>query len=187
VAILADIGLVLWFFLPAGVANMVPVLVAPVPGLRQWNAPIDGGREYRGRRIFGDHKTWRGLVTGMVASTLVFWLQQWLVVHTGWGAALAGQIDYAHLPVLIVGPLLGFGALAGDAIESFFKRQRQVAPGRSWFPFDQIDYVVGGVLVALPFVRLTVWHYVLLLVFWLGIHMVVSFIGFKMHLKERPI
>ena len=47
--------------------------------------------------------------------------------------------------------------------------------------------VVGGVLVALPFVRLTVWHYVLLLVFWLGIHMVVSFIGFKMHLKERPI
>lgn len=183
----SDIWMAVWFFLPAGAANAIPVVVAHIPGLKQWDAPLDGRRTFRGRRIFGNHKTWRGLVAGMAASTLVLWLQQQIVVHEGWVAAFSASVDYLALPTLIVGPLFGLGALGGDAIESFFKRQRGVAPGHGWFPFDQIDYIIGGALVTAPFVHLTARHYLWMLIIWLGVHIVVSYIGYKLHLKERPV
>lgn len=184
---LTDLFFVVWFFLPAGMANMTPILVAKWPGIRTWNAPVDGGATYKGKRIFGEHKTWRGFVTGMLAATLVLWLQQLMAAHIPAIAEFTAQVDYASLPLWIVGPLFGFGALAGDAIESFFKRQKGVPPGHSWFPFDQIDYIIGGALVVLPFVQLYFWQYVALLAFWLIIHLVASYIGFKLHLKDKPI
>ena len=50
---------VLYFFLPAYVANMSPVLVRG--RFKALALPIDGGRWLWGKRILGDHKTWRGL------------------------------------------------------------------------------------------------------------------------------
>jgi CDP-2,3-bis-(O-geranylgeranyl)-sn-glycerol synthase len=179
--------LALWFFLPAGAANVAPILVARLPGLRQWNAPIDGGQTYRGKRIFGSHKTWRGLIAGIVGATFVLWLQQLMVGHSDWAHQIAGAVDYAHLPTLIVGPLFAIGALGGDAIESFLKRQRGIEPGKGWFPFDQTDYIIGGALLTAPFVHLTLWHYTLLLFIWFGTHVAASYIGYLVGLKERPI
>lgn len=177
----------IWFFLPAGVANAAPILAAKMPGIRHLDAPIDGGRTYRGQRLLGSHKTWRGLAVGIVAGTLVLWLQQLGVEHTSWLAHWTHQVDYSDLPTLIMGPLFGIGALGGDAIESFFKRQRKVAPGRGWFPFDQTDYIIGGALATAPFVQLRFWQYVELLAIWLIVHLVASYIGFLLKLKERPI
>jgi CDP-2,3-bis-(O-geranylgeranyl)-sn-glycerol synthase len=149
-----DILFALWFFLPAGVANATPIFMAKLPVLRDWNAPIDLGKSYRGKRILGDHKTWRGLITGILAATLTLWLQQLAVRHYGWAKTLTSDVDYATLPTLVLGPLFGFGALAGDAIESFFKRQRGTPPGQGWFPFDQTDYIIGGAIATAPFVQL---------------------------------
>lgn len=182
-----DIFLALWFFSPAGVANMVPIFVARLPVLRDYDAPIDGGRTFRGLRIFGAHKTWRGLVCGVLAAIVILWLQQLLITHVGWLAQLTAQIDYASLPTLLVGALFGLGALGGDAIESFFKRQRGIAAGHGWFPFDQTDYIIGGALATALFVRLELGQYVLLIIFWLAIHVVASYIGYRLHLKDRPI
>lgn len=184
---LTDILFVLWFFLPAGLANMVPILVAKMPGLKAFDAPIDGGATFRGKRIFGAHKTWRGLITGMLAATFILWLQQLAAAHIAAIATLTAQVNYAELPLWIVGPLFGFGALAGDAIESFFKRQKGVPPGKSWFPFDQIDYIIGGALAVLPFVRLYFWQYIVLLVIWLLVHLVASYIGYRTKFKDEPI
>lgn len=176
----------LWFFLPAAMANMMPILVAKVAG-KTYDAPIDGGRSFRGKRIFGDHKTWRGLISGMVASTLTLWLQQLGVEHSHTLAQWTNQVYYPDIATFIVGPLFGFGVLAGDAIESFFKRQRSVAPGHSWFPFDQIDYVIGCIIAVSPFIHLHFWQYVVLLVFGLIGSLVSSYIGFLTGFKERPI
>lgn len=184
---LAELFFALWFFLPAGLANMIPILVAKMPGLKQYDAPIDGGKTYRGKRIFGAHKTWRGLISGVVVATLALWLQQQAVLHNVWLADITDQVRYANLPTWIVGPLFGLGALGGDAIESFFKRQRNIAPGKGWFPFDQTDYVIGGALATAPFVQLYFWQYVWLLLLWLFVHVLASYIGFLLHLKERPI
>lgn len=63
---------VLWFFAPAGVANVTPILVAKLPGLREWSAPMDFGFTYRGKRVFGKHKTWRGFITGVRSAAIAF-------------------------------------------------------------------------------------------------------------------
>lgn len=177
---------VLWFFAPAGVANVTPILVAKLPGLRKWNAPMDFGLKYRGKRIFGEHKTWRGFITGVVMATVTFAAQQYLVVHYEWAQWITQGVDYVGLP-LIVGALFGIGALAGDAIESFFKRQRGTAPGEGWFPFDQIDYIIGGAIAVAPFMRLGFFEYVWLIALWLVIHVIASYIGYLLKLKARPI
>lgn len=184
---LHDMLFALWFFLPAGIANVTPILVAPLPGLRKLNAPIDCGLLFRGKRVLGSHKTWRGLVSGVLLATLTLWLQQLAVEHFHWAQVLARQVDYAHLPTVVLGVLFGVGALGGDAIESFFKRQRGVAPGHGWFPFDQLDYIIGATLASMPFVALSVLQYVLLIVLWLVVHLVASYAGYLLHLKERPI
>lgn len=184
---LRSILFALWFFAPAGVANAAPIFVAKMPWIKHWRTPIDMGRTWRGKRLFGANKTWRGLVVGVIAGTLTLALQQYLATHTVWAQNLTIQIDYALLPLFILGPLFGLGALLGDAIESFFKRQRGVAPGKSWFPFDQLDYIIGGALFTLPIVQLRLDQYVWVVVLWLLMHLVSSYIGFLLKFKESPI
>jgi CDP-2,3-bis-(O-geranylgeranyl)-sn-glycerol synthase len=177
----------IWFFAPAGFANVSPIFSARMPWLKRFNAPMDFGYSFHGQRIFGDHKTWRGFISGVIMATFVFALQQWLVAHFAWAQTLTAQVDYAGLPTLILGPLFGIGALGGDAIESFFKRQRHVPPGQGWFPFDQTDYIIGGALLTAPFVRLSFREYIMLILVWLAAHVIASYIGYLLKLKERPI
>ena len=184
---LQDIFFALWFFSPAAVANVMPIFAAAIPQLRKYDAPMDLGKSYKGRRILGDHKTWRGLVVGIIFATLALWLQQFLFDHVDWVHHLTDQVDYASLPTLILGPLFAIGALGGDALESFFKRQRGVAPGRGWFPFDQLDYIIGGAIVSMPFVTVSLAQYVWLIVLWLIIHVGATYAGWALGLKERPI
>lgn len=184
---LRDILFVLWVFIPAGLANMVPVFAAHIRALQPYDAPIDFGKTLRGRRIFGAHKTWRGLVVGIVAATLVFWLQQVLVAELSWADWLANGLDYSSFPVLLVGPLFAIGALGGDAIKSFFKRQIGIKPGATWIPFDQVDYIIGGALAVLPFIRFSLRQYVLLVVIWTALVLLSTYIGWRLKLKDQPI
>lgn len=184
---LHDIAQAFWFFLPPALANASPIMVAAVPGLRKFDAPIDFGKRYRGKPILGPHKTWRGIVAGMVTATLVLWLQQLAVQHFGWAAAVSRGIPYESLPILLLGPAFGFGALAGDAIKSFFKRQRNVPSGDTWIPFDQLDYVIGGTVASLPFVTLPLPVYAWIFIIWFGLHFLVSWLGWKVGLKAKPI
>lgn len=142
-----DIARVLYFFVPAYLANMSPVLVHGwFEGLA---TPIDGGRMFRGRRVLGDHKTWRGLLAGVVVGAAVFALQA-LVYAAGWLHGLA-LIDYGSASAWI-GVLMGLGTGVGDAVKSFFKRQIGVAPGASWLGFDQLDFFLGAYLFVAPLV-----------------------------------
>jgi len=130
---------VLFLFVPAYAANMSPVLVAG--RFEALAVPMDGGRSWRGRRILGDHKTWRGLLAGAVTGVAVYELQR-LAYRAGFVRSLA-LLDYDAYPV-IGGLLMGVGALVGDAVKSFFKRQVGIAPGRSWPGFDQLDFYLGA-------------------------------------------
>jgi CDP-2,3-bis-(O-geranylgeranyl)-sn-glycerol synthase len=132
---------VLWFFVPAYLANMSPVLVQG--WFQRLAAPIDGGRSFHGKRILGDHKTWRGLLAGIVVGTVTYEVQR-LLHAAGFGTGLA-LIDYADHPVL-PGFLMGLGTGIGDAVKSFFKRRIDIAPGASWPVFDQLDFFGGAYL-----------------------------------------
>jgi len=183
---LNDIGFALWFLLPGACANVAPIFAAALPYLKTFSYPIDGGKIWRGKRILGAHKTWRGITAGVLVSSLVFF---WQINATGsydWAATLAGPVDYSTLP-WILGPLFGLGALGGDALKSFVKRRLDIKPGAKWVPFDQVDYILGSITVTLPFVVVGFKYYVWMLVVWFLAHLVASYIGWLLKLKEQPI
>jgi len=182
-----DILFAIWFLLPAAVANMVPIFAAAITVLKKYDAPIDGGKTWRGHELLGPHKTWRGIIAGVIFATLVLWVQQLLAANFAWTDFVTDSVDYAALPVLILGPLFAIGALGGDAIESFFKRQRNIKSGGSWVPFDQLDYIIGSVLVSLFFVILTPMQYVWIFIVWFILHLLASYLGYLVGLKKDPI
>jgi CDP-2,3-bis-(O-geranylgeranyl)-sn-glycerol synthase len=168
-------------------ANIAPIPASKISWLKKYDAPMDFGKTYRGKRIFGAHKTWRGLIVGIIVATLVLWLQQLAVEHFAWAASLSGQVDYAQLPTLILGPLFAIGALGGDAVESFFKRRHNIPPGGTWFPWDQLDSVLGTAIVILPYIVLSAWQYAFLIVVMPFLHVISTRIGYLVGLKDRPI
>lgn len=153
---------------------MIPVLASKLPVLRDWNAPLDGGKSYRGKRIFGKNKTWRGLISGTIAGTLV-------------AMAVYGLFSDLHGKLVLVGAMMSAGALVGDAVESFFKRQRGIQSGKAWFPFDQTDYIIGGLVFTLPFGILPLWLIIWVFIMYFGLHLISSYIGYLLGLKDEPI
>jgi CDP-2,3-bis-(O-geranylgeranyl)-sn-glycerol synthase len=182
-----DILFAIWFLLPAALANAMPIFAAAIPALKRYDAPIDGGKIWRDRQLLGPHKTWRGIIAGVIGSTLILWLQVVLFNDYEWARYVSADVDYNVLPVFILGPLFALGALAGDAFESFFKRQKGIKSGGSWVPFDQLDYIIGSVIVSLFFVILSPQQYVLIFVIWFIMHLLASYIGYLLGLKKNPI
>lgn len=182
-----DIVVALWFFLPAGLGNMAPIFAAHLPVLRHYNAPMDGGKYLRGVRLLGSNKTWRGLIAGVVVGAVVAVTQTVLLGY------MPDVQEYLALPNLslamglLIGALLGFGALAGDALKSFFKRQLRIAPGKSWVPFDQTDFIIGAAICTAPFVRLDTAVYLWALALLCLLHFLVSFLGWKVGMKKSPV
>lgn len=164
------------FFFPAGFANVAPILAKKVPLLKHWTTPIDMGKKVRGKRMLGPNKSWRGIVTGVSIAGLSGVALYPLLSHPG------SSIEH-----FITGATIGFGALLGDAVESFFKRQRGVKSGDSWLLFDQLDYVLGAMLFGLIYIRLDWLHYLAVIGFYLVGHFVMTYIGFRLKLKDKPI
>ena len=153
---------ILYSFVPAYAADVAPVLAKGI--LEPLAKPFDAGHTFRGRRIFGSHKTWRGLIVGVAAASAAYEIQA-ILYALGWLREFA-QLDYARHP-LLPGLLMGFGAIAGDAVKSFFKRQMDIPPGSSWLVFDQLDFFFGASLllrIVQPF-ALVPWLAVLPIVF----------------------
>lgn len=176
----------LWFFAPAGFANAAPVFANKVPLLRDWKTPIDFGKSYKGKRMLGDNKTWRGFCFGVFIAILTLFLQRILYSESIWLQQNITVVNYSTVS-LWLGFLLGAGALLGDAVESFFKRRVGVPSGEAWFPFDQMDYIIGGILLSSLLVTLSPAYNITILLVWFGLHLISSYIGFLLGLKDKPI
>lgn len=199
-AVAGDVALLaltsLWLMLPAYLANIFPVFVGG-------GMPIDFRRDWKdGHRILGDGKTWRGLLFAPVLSAALVGVLQWLADNTAWGNEY-GFPGWGAWPAWFVfAYLMGLGALTGDAVESFFKRRTGRVRGERWIPFDQLDFVVGGLLFAYLAgfllvltgttptnlaLELFTWPRVLaILVLTPGLHLLVNWIGYKLGLKDVP-
>jgi len=182
-----DIVVALWFFIPAGVANVAPVLASKVPLVTRLNAPIDGGAMLGGKRLLGENKTWRGIVAGIILGTIVLALQQAIVASSPQFIRYLMPLDFTALPTLVLGSLFAIGALGGDAIESFMKRRLDIKPGASWVPFDQIDYIVGALLLTAPIARLSWQQSAWAIILWMAIHFGAAYVGYLLKLKKTPI
>lgn len=186
----------LWLMLPAYLSNMLPVFVGG-------GRPIDGGKSWKdGKRILGDGKTWRGILLAPLVAALLTGILQWLALNTAWGTRF-GFPSWGPFPAwFVLAFMLGLGALTGDAVESFFKRRTGRERGDRWFPFDQLDFVVGALVFGLLaatlmqlagltagnlFFELFTWGRLLVIVLLTpALHLLVNFIGYKIGAKDVP-
>jgi CDP-2,3-bis-(O-geranylgeranyl)-sn-glycerol synthase len=126
----------LWAMLPAYVPNNAAVLAGG-------GRPIDGGRTLGGRRLLGDGKTWRGTIAGTLAGVVLAVALN--AVHPVVVAALG-----ADLPTFPLRAALGLalGAMLGDIGASFLKRRLGRQRGAAVPGLDQLDFVVGALVLA---------------------------------------
>ena len=183
----------LWLVIPAYIANGSALLVGG-------GTPVDFGKKWKdGRRILGDGKTWRGLVTGaFLGITGGFGITIAAIYIAKSEFAFLGLNDFGRFPLMI--PIISsvcFGALFGDILESFFKRRIGKKSGEDWIPFDQLDFILGalffsfiisGLLQILGvttnnwfFDSFSVWHILILLIITPFFHLLANFI----HKKTR--
>ena len=176
----------LYFLLPAALATLTPQLSAHFKILEKLNKPIDFNKSFRGKRIFGDHKTLRGYLVGILTGLLTGLIQYSLSdLDLFKNNSL---INYSHLTVaLLSGILLSLGALIGDSVKSFFKRQLNIAPGKPWIFFDQIDFILGGIIFALPIAILDLKYYLGMIGIYLIIHITTTTFGYFLGVKESWI
>lgn len=162
---------------------MAPVFAARLfPRLER---PLDFGLKWFGRRILGSHKTVRGLVSGVLAAGVVYFLQlKTLELNPDWRSAIA--VPVASLPSWF-GFWMGFCVLLGDAVKSLFKRWRGIRPGGTWIPFDQIDWVLGALLGALPFAKFSPAGVAMILFFGFGVSLSAHFLGYLLGLNTDPL
>jgi CDP-2,3-bis-(O-geranylgeranyl)-sn-glycerol synthase len=151
------------YILPAYVANGSPVIFGG-------GKPLDFGKNFSGRRIFGPHKTIRGLAAGMLA-----------------GFIIAGA-ESAFLPyMLVIGIMLSIGTHAGDLLGSFVKRRLDLAAGMSVPLMDQYLFFIIALLFALPFGHMPSAYGILFLIVLTGLlHILTNMGAHKLKLKEVP-
>lgn len=169
--------------LPAYLANGAPVATKDI--LKSIARPIDMGAHFRGKPLFGSHKTFRGLLAAVVVGIAVFLVQVYLYrlpFFQNWSFFDYSEFyaEYSILP----GFLLGFGAIFGDLVKSFFKRQFGVKAGGRWIPWDQLDFLLGA-LAFISTIYLLQWQAVVtLLVFTPPIHMAANHIGYYLKIRK---
>lgn len=172
---------IIWFFLPMGFANMAPIFVKKINIL---NIPLDFNKKIGGEPILGANKTIRGLLSATILGGAVFLLQKYLFNFDFF--ANISLVDYQNTP-WFAGVLMAFGSIMGDSIKSFFKRRFKIKPGKTWIPFDQIDYIIGGALFFSWFYLPTLRDAISLLFIGLILHIIVNVIGYYLGLREQKI
>ena len=179
----------LWLFLPALLGNMAPPLVRNYFSFLA--KPIDFGLKFRGKRLLGNNKTLRGLVCGVLVGIIIAGLQKLLYTYDVLDSSSVFQwlsvLDYGTVNFILLGFLLSFGALFGDIIESFFKRQLGIKPGKPFFPFDQVDFLLGAILFLLIIFNPGWRIIVALLVLGILLHLLTNLIGYFIGVNKRII
>lgn len=163
----------IYFILPAYIANMAPVFAARL-GL-PLGLPIH-------KRLFGAHKSWRGFYSAYVLALISLSLQYWLQ-YSGHFYTY-NLLNYEQINIFLYAFLFGVGALTGDLIKSFFKRRTGITAGASWFPFDQLDLVIGALIFLAPFFILPWQNIITLLILTPLLHFTANLLGYFLKLKE---
>jgi CDP-diglyceride synthetase len=180
----------LWVFVPVLGA---PVLHAPVLTfdlLKGLKRPLDFGATLGGRRLFGDHKTWRGaivMLVGVVGAAALLSLWPWYWRRLPDGIQDAGPWTY--------GVLLGLGVVVGELPNSFLKRRIGIAPGAQARSvggavlslYDQGDFVLAIWVLLLPIWTMSVGQAVVAFVVVTAVHLAINVLGYAVGARTAPI
>lgn len=156
----------LLFIVPGYISNAGMVLVGG-------GKIIDGGKNWRdGRRIFGDNKTWAGLIKGplyigipisigIFCLLLILWPNIAKIPATGIKNReykiyndisyfeyyfIGGPFPIGFLSIIIRIILCSYGAVIGDLMGSFLKRRFNIKSGEPFWLIDQLDFAIFAIL-----------------------------------------
>jgi CDP-2,3-bis-(O-geranylgeranyl)-sn-glycerol synthase len=138
-----------------------------------WLRPLDHGALLRGRRLFGDSKTYRGIVAVALGAAV------------GYAAFPPGALHLSRPGAAIFGFAMGVAAMLSELPNSLLKRQLGIGPGMTaagpsavfFYLLDQIDVLLGTwPLLSFwvkPSVPLVLWSAAFVVV----IHQAISILG----------
>ncbi len=184
------IAQIIYLFSPLLLSAAVSAVVLRFDLLRALRRPIDAGRSLGGRRIFGDSKTWRGVVVPVAGCVAGVALQKVFAADT---RALA-LIDYRAVSPVWFGAAMGAGAMLGELPNSFVKRRLGIPPGktaRGWmaalfYVWDQVDLLTGAWPLLAPWVHPSARIVLPSVVLALAIHPLVALIGYLVGARKSP-
>jgi CDP-2,3-bis-(O-geranylgeranyl)-sn-glycerol synthase len=154
-----------YFMLPAYAANMAPPFLKYWKG---WNPPI-------ARRSLGGHKTVLGFASGVCTAVLVAFIQS----RIPWEGRLVPYDEWLGL-----GLRFGIGAMGGDSLKSFVKRRVGIEPGKRWIPFDQVDFVIGALILTSRIAALSWVDWMAILVFSAGADILVTRMAYWLRIRD---
>lgn len=167
---------VIYFLVPVAFANMAPVLVRKhFPSLAK---PLDFGTG-----ILGPHKTFRGLLFGIIGGILGVLLQY--ILFMNYAVQTFSLVNYEKINLFLFGFLIGVGVIVGDAVGSFIKRRLKMKPGASFVPLDQIVAPLGAMLFILPLYRVSLKILLLALIVSIVFHILIKHIGYFLKIENK--
>lgn len=156
---------------------------------RAWAIPIDAGICLRGRRLFGDNKTWRGFVVMIPASGC-----SCLLMSLVWDVVDAAPWPLSSGEYFLIGCLGGLGFMAGELPNSLIKRQLDIPAGAAaanrfsklfFFLVDQVDSTIGGLAAVSLVISLPVTVCLLLILIGGILHLAVNVVLWRLRLRNR--
>lgn len=169
-------------FIPAFIANPSAVITGG-------QGVIDGGRNWRGKRILGDHKTWSGLLGGIFAGAVIGLIINYLFLFLGVRELTFSEQFSSAISMVVT---LSSFSMIGDLFGSFIKRRIGRAPGAESLFLDQYPFAI----FALLFFYAIFWKEAVSLFPWEGvvailivtplIHRAVNIIGYRLKVKDVP-
>ncbi|MCR4335306.1 MAG: CDP-2,3-bis-(O-geranylgeranyl)-sn-glycerol synthase [archaeon] len=140
--------------------------------------PIDFGKNFLdGKRLFGDGKTFKGLFFGTLIGTIIS-----AIILT-----FLPELTLLLTPnYLLLGFLLSGGALIGDIAGSFFKRRNEIKQGGEVLFLDQLDFVIGGMIIGSLVYVPTFYEIIYAIIITLIVHRASNFVAYKIKLKKVP-
>ena len=181
----------LYLILPLLVAGAVHAPVIKKNLLSGLARPLDFGRSFRGTRVFGENKTWRGVLLMSTVALAVALAQSLLYPYEPFRSI--SIVDYSETSWLALGLALGLSYSLSELPNSFLKRRLGIPPGgvsRSraavQYVVDQADSAVGGTIALALFIGLG-WD--LAVVFALGfvLHIAMDQLFFLFAVKRRAL
>ena len=171
---------VLYFLLPAYISNSGGLIFGG-------GKPLDCGKtDSKGNRWIGDGVTWRGLIGGTILGTIIGAIQGYYGPAL---LALYGELILTPIPVgvsngILIGFLLAFGALIGDALGSFLKRRLGIQRGKPAPILDQLDFLVVALLFASLVVDFSLEFIVIAVILTLIIHLIANTGAYLLGIKD---
>jgi hypothetical protein len=177
---MSELALVASLFGPLFVGLVFHGLCIKFGWLRLLAVPIGGRVVFRGRPLFGANKTYRGVFAVALGSAAGYSLQR-----------LAPQLQppafhaLSTFGVASLGFTLGAAAMLSELLNSFLKRQLDIAPGAPgrgpaalfFYIFDQVDFLLGAWLIAWRWVAPTLPRVLWSILFVLVVHQIISALG----------